>query len=176
MSTFADGQNFDAAEKAPILHDDVPTAVAVAPQAATPAVLATAVQAVPWQTGITTCGDDMKSCAEGLFCTYCQNARQFNMHKRGDNSIDAFACFLPFAVDAIFGMGVGSFFITWHNRREVRRRYLIEGSDCGDIAASFFCLPCSVCQVYREMSVRNEWPSGFCVSEPFAMPPAVMMN
>jgi Cys-rich protein (TIGR01571 family) len=189
MSSYPDGQPFDDAQKPsgppqpqlPVVEVIVGQPVMMAAPAAptvvysdqpmTPAVYAASQQVVPWRTGVLRCSEDAPSCTEGLLCMYCQNSRQFNMTKYGANELEPMSCLIPLIADAICGVCVGSFFMTWHLRRVVRQRYAIEGSDCGDAATALLCLPCSVCQVHREMSVHNEWPAGFCVSRPFMLPP-----
>lgn len=42
-----------------------------------------------------------------------------------------------------------------YNRGKIRDRYLINGSFCGDCITNMFCLPCAVCQEYREVNVRE---------------------
>jgi Cys-rich protein (TIGR01571 family) len=173
-----DMQHFDAVEKTPMVEEMPAAAVTIAAPVAS----------VPWQTGLFSCFEDWRSCVDGAVCNYCQNARQYNMMNHGVNDIHAGACLgqlsanLAAAALLTFlshGHGqscnVGTLAMIWMNRRQARERYNIAGSDCGDAAAVLCCSSCSTCQVYREMSVRNEWPSGFAVSAPFAMPPAPQM-
>jgi Cys-rich protein (TIGR01571 family) len=175
-------QEYDAAEKAPIINQEPHQAVAYVP--AVP-VIATAMVKSPVQTGLFDCAKDWRSCLEGYFCGYCQNSRQYNVMKHEKNDMHAGACFLPFVTDialpiafflvtGIHGMyGIGTMVMTYMNRRSMHRRYNLDTTDCGDFMSAWCCSPCSTCQVYREMSVRNEWPAGFCVQQPYALPAPV---
>eukprot|EP00331_Platyophrya_macrostoma_P009304 CAMPEP_0176427604 /NCGR_PEP_ID=MMETSP0127-20121128/12664_1 /TAXON_ID=938130 /ORGANISM="Platyophrya macrostoma, Strain WH" /LENGTH=202 /DNA_ID=CAMNT_0017809149 /DNA_START=216 /DNA_END=824 /DNA_ORIENTATION=+ len=74
-----------------------------------------------------------------------------------------FDLFLTFGLSLMVGSVV--------TRAEVRQRFSItkEGG-CGSCLRAVCCLSCSTCQIYREMSMRGEWPGGICTSTPFVHP------
>jgi Cys-rich protein (TIGR01571 family) len=125
-----------------------------------------------WGTGLFGCFDDTSSCLEVVFCLYCQNGRQYNVIQTGNNDIHVGACLIPLAISVFIG-SFGVTAITLMNRSDLRRRYNLQGDDCNDILTAVCCSSCATCQQYREMSLRNEWPSGTCVTVPFALAPAM---
>jgi Cys-rich protein (TIGR01571 family) len=135
-----------------------------------------------FHTGLCDCFKDVKGCLDGLFCGYCQNARQYNLMKNNVNSIHPGACFVPFLVDMVLPVGLfllfgiegfywfGTIVMTYMNRSKVRQRYGLQPAQCTDILSAWCCAPCTICQNYRELSIRGSWPNGVCVSEPFLLP------
>jgi Cys-rich protein (TIGR01571 family) len=47
-----------------------------------------------------------------------------------------------------------SFLFVFQARGRIREMYGIRGSGCGDCLSSFFCLSCSVCQMFKEKQVE----------------------
>jgi Cys-rich protein (TIGR01571 family) len=112
---------------------------------------------------------DNNSCLEGWCCSWCQQSRQYNVIQTGKQDIDLAACCGSFIVD-YFCSGIGSMILAYMNREALRRRYNLQGDGCNDCLVAVFCTTCVACQNYREMSMHSEWPSGECVSQPFAHP------
>ncbi|XP_072352446.1 placenta-specific gene 8 protein-like [Scyliorhinus torazame] len=85
-----------------------------------------------WTTGLCNCFADCGICLCGTFCTLClgcQIAGSMN---------ECCLCGTSMAM-----------------RTLVRTKYNISGSLCNDYWASFFCLPCSLCQIKREINHQN---------------------
>eukprot|EP00758_Cryptobia_borreli_P008089 Tbor_TRINITY_DN5356_c4_g2::TRINITY_DN5356_c4_g2_i1::g.4289::m.4289 len=116
----------------------------------------------PWSTGLLNCLDDTCGCIEGYFLGTCQRSRQYNMLTNGSNSIHWPMCVLPFFLDIIFAVPLAQMGLACMLRREVRKRYHLEGGDFSDVAIVVCCSPCSTCQNYREMSAHGEWPGALC--------------
>eukprot|EP00331_Platyophrya_macrostoma_P005388 CAMPEP_0176432892 /NCGR_PEP_ID=MMETSP0127-20121128/15663_1 /TAXON_ID=938130 /ORGANISM="Platyophrya macrostoma, Strain WH" /LENGTH=180 /DNA_ID=CAMNT_0017815147 /DNA_START=111 /DNA_END=653 /DNA_ORIENTATION=+ len=153
----------------------IPIVASVAPgyaYASNPFMYAVPVQPVTlWSSGI--CGflDDVDSAVDSLFCARCQLSRQYNMITYGNNSIEPWTLFGPLIVDILIGMPVGATMFAWYLRNKVRARYQIAGDDFNDCMMSVFLPWCSISQVYREMSLRGEWPSGMCIKRPYTLLP-----
>jgi Cys-rich protein (TIGR01571 family) len=128
-----------------------------------------------WSTGLCDCADDMNSCMENLVCLHCQNSRQYNMLHYGSNKVHWLTAGMTLVGDLLAlafiptPVCIGSACLNWHNRTFLRKRYSIEGNTVKDFFAAMCCMPCVTCQNYREMSVRDEWSSGCCLKEPFAI-------
>ncbi|KAL0970240.1 hypothetical protein UPYG_G00239250 [Umbra pygmaea] len=94
-----------------------------------------------WSSEICDCTDDMSMCCFAFWCFpcfTCITAKEFG------------ECLCLPLLD-YFGMNV-----SLAMRSTMRQRYGIEGTMCKDCACSFFCLPCSWCQMKREMKIRNQ--------------------
>ncbi|XP_067859042.1 placenta-specific gene 8 protein-like [Heptranchias perlo] len=85
-----------------------------------------------WSTGLFSCCDDVGICCCGLFCTICLGCQI-----AGDMN-ECCLCGTNMAM-----------------RTLVRTKYNISGSLCGDFFANICCLPCSVCQMKREINNRK---------------------
>jgi Cys-rich protein (TIGR01571 family) len=106
---------------------------------------------------------------------HCQNSRQYNMLHYGKTTIEPITMLSSLLCDAVFfSLFLGSCCLSCHNRGALRERYGIDGSGCSDCMASLFCFPLVTCQNYREMSLRAEWPTAFCLEKPFAIRPPLM--
>ena len=53
-----------------------------------------------------------------------------------------------------------SFYLVFEARRAIRKKNKIAGDDCSDCATSFFCMPCSICQMFTEKKIKA------CTSDP----------
>ncbi|XP_038647615.1 placenta associated 8, tandem duplicate 2 [Scyliorhinus canicula] len=85
-----------------------------------------------WSTGLCSCFSDCGICLCGTFCTLClgcQIAGSMN---------ECCLCGTSMAM-----------------RTLVRTKYNISGSLCDDFCASMWCLPCSLCQIKREINHQN---------------------
>lgn len=124
-----------------------------------------------YTTGIMDCATDTPSCAEAIFCPYCMVSQSYNMLTSKERSIHWMFCFGMMACDMFMSLGlalvVGNV-ITRSTARNVLR--LTEANMWIDGCFSVFLLPCSICQTYREMSLRGLWPGGVCISTPFSIP------
>ncbi|XP_078070646.1 placenta-specific gene 8 protein-like [Mustelus asterias] len=85
-----------------------------------------------WDTGLCNCCADVGICCCGTFCTLClgcQIAGSMN---------ECCLCGTSMAM-----------------RTLVRTKYRITGSLCGDWWTTMLCLPCSLCQIKREINHHN---------------------
>jgi Cys-rich protein (TIGR01571 family) len=120
----------------------------------------------------------MDGSVENFFCFRCQLSRQYNQVTNGVNQIEPWTFMGSLVADMLMGLPITACLFTWYLRNRVRGRYQIVGDDFNDCMISLFCNPCSGCQVYREMSLRGEWPAGCCIHQPFQirMPPQVQIQ
>ena len=169
MAKFADGQSMDDVRKASS-EDKVPLRTTDGIPVATATVGSGVAAVQPWSTELCHCFHDMPSCVENTLPIYWfQNSRQYNLIANQDSGIEPMSCLVSFGADVLIGGNLGSFILTFFLRGKLRERYNIQGSPVADCLLSYFCLPLVVCQNYREMSVRGEWPGGLCASEPFKL-------
>lgn len=131
-----------------------------------------------WSTSLCSCMDDSDSLVESLFCNRCQMSRQYNQITYGMNQIEPWTFIGSLAVDIFLGAPITAWAFSWYLRNRIRARYQIAGDDLNDCIVTFFATCCSTAQVYREMSLRGEWPLGCCISKPFALisPPVPTMD
>jgi Cys-rich protein (TIGR01571 family) len=125
----------------------------------------------PWATGILQCFDDVDGTLEGMFCSWCQNSRQYNLMTHDQKEVMWWPALGSLGLDICFGFGlhIGTFLLTLQVRQQIRHRFNIDGTDAGDCLAAFFIPKLATCQQYRELSNRGLWTGGYCVSEPFAV-------
>jgi Cys-rich protein (TIGR01571 family) len=118
------------------------------------------------------CTVDCPSCMEGAFCFWCQLSAQYNLLTRNVPRVDV-RIVLPLLLFQLpfFGLFTSCFAVYV---RSLARKHLqlSDESSCDGCLQAFWCTPCSTCQVYRELVVRNKWPGGVCVRPP----PFVTMN
>lgn len=129
-------------------------------------------------TGLCDCCADFNSCCEVFFCLCCQIGYQKEMISTNNRGMSLLWCCIPYLCSSFLGLQISTMIL----RADVRRRFgLIGEGDCGGCIKACCCPACSVCQTYREMSIRGAWPGGVCVSTPFVIPgmnppPVAMMN
>ncbi|KAJ8246852.1 hypothetical protein GJAV_G00256090 [Gymnothorax javanicus] len=94
-----------------------------------------------WSSGICDCGKDCPECCFAFWCFPCFACKTANDY--GEclclPMLDSFGIIPP---------------ITLAMRVSMRQRYGITGTICDDCVYSFFCGPCSWCQMSREMKTR----------------------
>uniref|UniRef100_A0A8C6EG68 Cornifelin n=1 Tax=Moschus moschiferus TaxID=68415 RepID=A0A8C6EG68_MOSMO len=89
-----------------------------------------------WHTGLTDCCNDMPVCLCGTFaplCLACRISDDFGE-----------CCCTPYLPGGLHSLRTG-----------MRERYRIQGSVGKDWAALTFCLPCALCQMARELKIRE---------------------
>ena len=122
----------------------------------------------PYNTGLCDCTLDCSSCMEAWCCRWCQFGHQYDMIFVQQPQMNIAVCCGAFC--EVMWTGCGSLFASWYLRAEARRKYNIVADDCNEFLIAICCVPCSIAQVYREMSIRGFWPGGVCVSAPFVLP------
>ncbi|XP_074075470.1 cornifelin isoform X2 [Macrotis lagotis] len=89
-----------------------------------------------WHTELTDCCNDMPVCLCGTFaplCLACRIADDFGE-----------CCCAPYLPGGLHSLRTG-----------MRERYRILGTVGNDWAALTFCLPCALCQMARELKIRQ---------------------
>jgi len=110
-----------------------------------------------WKTGIFQCMIHTDSCVDNCICSPCQASRQCLAAEKREQEFSLFHCILasvpmlhPFYVCEI--------------RRKVAAEYQIDEGIIGAIIHGFICMPCSLCQTHRELSLQGKWPGGSCLN------------
>lgn len=122
-----------------------------------------------YNTSLCDCMEDSPSCVENWCCPYITVSQQYNMLNDDRPSPNWLMCVGMLFIDAMVTGGFTLIAASVANRSAVRRRFGLNArSACADFATAVCCRPCSDCQIYREMSIRNTWPGGFClIDRPF---------
>ncbi|CUG15320.1 ama1 protein, putative [Bodo saltans] len=121
-----------------------------------------------FNTGLCDCFDDCSSFLDGWFCAYCEVSAQYNMLTNGRPGVDLCVCTALLCADLWLCLGFAITCMTVFTRSGARERFhLHEEGAVGGCCKGFWCGPCSICQVYREMSIRHAWPGGVCVDAPY---------
>ncbi|XP_034033771.1 cornifelin homolog B-like isoform X2 [Thalassophryne amazonica] len=97
-----------------------------------------------WSSGICDCSDDMRECCFAFWCLpcfMCQVSKRYG------------ECLCLPLLEIFCGGPIPA--ITMSMRVSMRQRYGIEGNMCRDCVCSFFCFPCTWCQMSREMKKRG---------------------
>ncbi|XP_028284686.1 cornifelin homolog A-like [Parambassis ranga] len=95
-----------------------------------------------WSSGICDCCQDLPQCCFAFWCFPCFAC--MTARKAGEclclPLLESFGCIPP---------------ITLALRVSIRQRYGIEGSICKDCVYTYFCGPCTWCQIAREIKTRT---------------------
>lgn len=129
-----------------------------------------------YNTGLCDWYKDVPSSTETWCCPYIAVSQQYNMLNDDKPQPNWVLCGVLLAMDAFVTGGFGLIATSVANRSVARRRFGLtsRGPVCDFLTASC-CRPCSDCQLYREMSLRNQWPAGFClIDKPFQIPGMVV--
>ncbi|KAK1800651.1 hypothetical protein P4O66_005852 [Electrophorus voltai] len=86
-----------------------------------------------FQTGLLDCCEDCSTCVYGFLCLPC------------------LGCTIASRMEECCLCGLGM-----PMRSVYRTKYNIKGSLCKDYMVSYFCLPCSACQLKRDIDRRKE--------------------
>ncbi|XP_068188175.1 cornifelin homolog B-like [Antennarius striatus] len=96
-----------------------------------------------WGSGICDCTQNTPECCFAFWCLPCFACR--TSRKYGECLCLPLLDYLPSLIPAA----------SLAMRVSMRQRYGIRGTLCRDCVCSFFCYPCSWCQMSREMARRN---------------------
>ncbi|XP_073156833.1 protein PLANT CADMIUM RESISTANCE 2-like [Henckelia pumila] len=107
-----------------------------------------------WNTGLFGCHGDMKICCKTFFCPCITASEIVEIITEGTTSTREALVIL-----GLFSMTYCMWAYTCFNRTIIRTRFNIKGSPCNDCLAHGFCLPCALCQEYRELDHRGFDPS-----------------
>ena len=121
-----------------------------------------------WMTDLFQCGMHWGSCCDGFWCAPCQQASQYNRLTYNKPGIDWPSCCLVWWTDFCIAGGVAGAVYTFVLRQRVRQRYNLAGDDLSDCCVAMCCRPCSACQNFREMSLRDaaDTPVGCLATQP----------
>mmetsp|Transcript_7233 Transcript_7233/g.22661 ORF Transcript_7233/g.22661 Transcript_7233/m.22661 type:complete len:216 (-) Transcript_7233:169-816(-) len=116
-----------------------------------------------WTTGLHQFYRHPKSCIDAVLCYHCHASRQYNMLEHGRPGMHWPMCMASTAADVAAPLMdvnclCGSFFVTVLNRRRVREKYRIAGSDLNDAVTVLFCHYCANAQHYRELAAHGDTP------------------
>ncbi|CUG15458.1 transmembrane protein, putative [Bodo saltans] len=120
-----------------------------------------------FNSGLYACFDDQPSCMDGFFCPCCAVSAQYNMLKHRKAGVLAHV-YLPLFILGFFTWGLALSCFSVVTRNMLRRGFLLsQESEASSCCKAFCCPHCSICQVYREMSMRHVWPDGVCSDAPY---------
>ncbi|KAM4012449.1 cornifelin-like [Anomaloglossus baeobatrachus] len=111
--------------------------------------MTTITQLVPndWSSGLCDCCEDMGICCFACWCFSCFQCSTVS---------DFGECLcLPLLECVSFGYNPYCPTVSLAMRVGVRERYKIPGSICNDCCTVYWCLPCSWCQMAREIKKRK---------------------
>jgi len=105
-----------------------------------------------WATGLFDCFGDMSSCCCVYCCAPCaygQIVSIMNTGQTGGMCGDCGSC-------CIFTLlGGFAFIVTCSTRKQIRAKYNLPEEPCNDCLVHCFCLPCALCQEFREVKKQN---------------------
>jgi Cys-rich protein (TIGR01571 family) len=124
-----------------------------------------------YNTDILDCCEDGASCCDVLFCPWCMNAQLYNAITTGErNTMHKGMCVATMALD-LFMVGFAFMMASYCTRQQLKAKYALRDNADGCCIQGCLCAPCSACQLYRELSLRHEWPGGICcIGEAFEHP------
>ncbi|KAG6549406.1 hypothetical protein Mapa_009125 [Marchantia paleacea] len=108
-----------------------------------------------WTTGLCGCFEDLPSCCWGFWCPCVLVGRVAEVVDKGATSCCA-SGFVFCCIQSLTGCG---FLYTCGYRSRVRQTYSLPETPCVDWCTDCWCLPCSSCQVYRELKNRGVDPA-----------------
>lgn len=117
-----------------------------------------------WETGLCACMEDKASALDSVCCFPSQIGRQCAALDDQVNQLAPLWCVLSAIGCAPIAIcGIRTKVVSKYNLDETR-----------SISVCIGCLypVCSLCQTHRELTLRNAWPGGACVQQPFFTPNA----
>ena len=140
-----------------------------------------------WQDGICSCFSDFAICAQTTCCHICTASSLYYREEfKFPTSCDCGSCCLLWCCSgctapALMWLPVHGGLVSLMNtslRRTLIARFGIQGETvCTSCLLGSCCNACTMCQVQREMKVRNQFVGGLCASAPQTLPaPAPQMN
>jgi Cys-rich protein (TIGR01571 family) len=118
-----------------------------------------------FSTGVCGCMDDKASCIDTICCYPCQVGRQCNALEGKVNEGNMMYCLVTTLACWCGLHEIAACLL----RCKVVDRYNLDESKVMSCCCGVFCLLCSVCQTYREVTLRGSWPGGICVKQPYSM-------
>lgn len=123
-----------------------------------------------FNTDLFDCFEDFASCMDVTLCLSCHISAQYHMLRHHQPWVDMTLA-IPLCMANIVCLGTPTSCFAIHTRKLARgRMHLFHESGHEGCCIACWCAPCSFCQVYREMSLRNMWPGGVLVDTPYCKP------
>ena len=126
-----------------------------------------------WSDGLCSCFDDPKICCQTCCCNLCSVTSMYHKHETGEPGCNCgtgcllwlcSGCCLAACLPINGGL---SCFATGGLRRIIIDRYNLNNEGvCMSCCITYCCVPCSQCQIQREMAIRNEHCGGVCADPP----------
>ncbi|TGZ79767.1 PLAC8-domain-containing protein, partial [Ascodesmis nigricans] len=105
-----------------------------------------------WESGMCSCCSNWKVCCLGLWCPCMLYARTHRRIRSNPSKVGSgFSHCNTACVQYCCGGGI----MAARQRSEIRYRYNLPGSECGDVWRHCCCGPCSLCQEEREVRARE---------------------
>ncbi len=114
---------------------------------------------MPFETGLLGCMEDKSSCLDSICCWPCQIGRQCAAVNGQVNQMSCLHC-----LGALFVSPLCCAIVL---RCKVSDRYSLGESCIFSACIGYFCTYCSLCQTHRQLTLRGDFPGGFCVSQPY---------
>lgn len=122
-----------------------------------------------YNTGLFQCTDDYPSLFDGLFCPWCMLSAEMNMMLLRKPGVHLVTTAQMIVMDICF-CGFASSSASVAVRSKIRELFQLSESPAAGCLIGCFLRHCSMCQVYRELSIRGFWPEGVCVDKPYKKP------
>ncbi|CUG15001.1 ama1 protein, putative [Bodo saltans] len=124
-------------------------------------------QADGFNTSLMSCTDDCASCMDVACCPSFHVSAQYNMLHHREPRVNL-SVGIPLFLGGLFCFCIPMGCISVQTRSKARKvlQLSAEGS-FESCSKAWWCMPCSMCQVYREMSIRHWWPGGVFVDIPY---------
>ncbi|CAM0909235.1 unnamed protein product [Alopecurus aequalis] len=116
----------------------------------------------PWSTGLCDCMEDRGNCCLTCWFPCITFGQMAEIVDRGSTSGGASAA-IYLILEVVTG-GQFQWVYTCFYRTKMRAQYGLQETPCPDCCVSSFCLPCALCQQYRELRNRGYdmeigWPA-----------------
>ncbi|CAK5272347.1 unnamed protein product [Mycena citricolor] len=115
-----------------------------------------------WSESLLGCSGDCGTFCSACFCpciAYGKNAQRLaHLENEGTPHPDGGSCcssmcLTHMLLTSLLGLGA---ILQCKNRGATRERYGIEGGGCGDCCTSYWCAPCDITQVSREIELEEK--------------------
>ncbi|KAJ9447693.1 Cell number regulator 3 [Diplonema papillatum] len=118
-----------------------------------------------WNDGLCDCCGDCGLCCDVMWCFWCTHSRVYSAAV--DDLPNTFNCGICCLMFLCTHLAVGHFVntaIAYVTRSNVRQKYRLRGSCCGDFLKTFCCMACATCQEHKQLSKMGMNPGHTCCS------------
>ncbi|KAI0892890.1 PLAC8 family protein [Annulohypoxylon nitens] len=106
-----------------------------------------------WQNGLFGCCSPCDSCLLGIFAP-CLLIGRASSRMRDPGSPSPELCNSDCMIHGCLTVFFNGWIYSFMKRKEIRERFEIEGSGCGDCCAAFWCQYCQIIQADKEVKAR----------------------